>query len=41
VDTLVMAWRGQGGVAVGSTLRNQRLVAGRSGGVLTLRPEPI
>jgi tRNA(Ile)-lysidine synthase len=41
VDTLVMAWRGQGGVAVGSTLRNQRLVAGRSGGVLTLRREPI
>jgi tRNA(Ile)-lysidine synthase len=41
VDTLVMAWRGQGGVAVGSTLRNQRLVAGRSGGVLALRREPI
>jgi tRNA(Ile)-lysidine synthase len=41
VDTLVMAWRGQGGVAVGSTLHNQRLVAGRNGGVLTLRPEPI
>jgi tRNA(Ile)-lysidine synthase len=41
VDNLVMAWRGQGGVAVGSTLRNQRLVAGRSGGVLALRREPI
>jgi tRNA(Ile)-lysidine synthase len=41
VDMLVMAWRGQGGVAVGSALRNQRLVAGRSGGVLTLRREPI
>jgi tRNA(Ile)-lysidine synthase len=41
VDTLVTAWRGQGGVAVGSTLRNQRLVACRSRGTLTLRPEPI
>src|SRR6202030_2574577 len=41
VDPLVISWRGQGGVAVGSTLRNQRLVAGRSGGLLTLRPEPI
>ena len=41
VDRLITAWRGQGGVAVGSTLRNQRLVAGRSGGLLTLRPEPI
>jgi tRNA(Ile)-lysidine synthase len=41
VDTLVTAWRGQGGVAVGSTLRNQRLVACRSRGVLTLRPEPM
>lgn len=41
VDTLVTAWRGQGGVAVGSMLRGQRLVAGRCDGVLTLRPEPI
>jgi tRNA(Ile)-lysidine synthase len=41
VDTLVTAWRGQGGVAVGSALRNQRLVAGRSGGVLTLHREPV
>ena len=41
VDTLVTAWRGQGGVAVGSTLRGQRLIAGRGGGVLTLRREPI
>ncbi|MGH3551789.1 MAG: tRNA lysidine(34) synthetase TilS, partial [Mycobacterium sp.] len=32
---------GQGGVAVGSALRNQRLVAGRSGDMLTLRQEPI
>jgi tRNA(Ile)-lysidine synthase len=41
VDRLVTAWRGQGGVAVGSTLRNHRLVAGRSGGLLTLRAEPV
>lgn len=41
VDTLVTAWRGQGGVAVGSNLHHQRLVAGRSGGVLTLQREPI
>jgi tRNA(Ile)-lysidine synthase len=41
VDTLVTAWRGQGGVAVASTLRGQRLVAGRASGVLSLRREPI
>ena len=41
VDTLVTAWRGQGGVAVGSMLRGQRLVAGRRDGVLTLRAEPV
>ena len=41
VDALVTAWRGQGGVAVGSALRNQRLVAGRSGGVLTLHQESV
>jgi tRNA(Ile)-lysidine synthase len=41
VNRLITAWRGQGGVAVGSALRNHRLVAGRSGGLLTLRPEPI
>jgi tRNA(Ile)-lysidine synthase len=41
VDTLVTAWRGQGGVAVGSALRGQRLVAGRRDGVLTLRREPV
>jgi tRNA(Ile)-lysidine synthase len=41
VDTLVTAWRGQGGVAVGSALRGQRLFAGRRDGVLTLRPEPV
>jgi tRNA(Ile)-lysidine synthase len=41
VDTLVTAWRGQGGVAVGSELRNQRLVAGRNGGSLALHREPV
>jgi tRNA(Ile)-lysidine synthase len=41
VNRLITAWRGQGGVAVGSALRNQRLVAGRSDGLLTLRREPI
>jgi tRNA(Ile)-lysidine synthase len=41
VDTLVTGWRGQGGVAVGSDLRGQRLVAGRRDGVLTLRREPV
>ncbi len=41
VDTLVTGWRGQGGVAVGSTLRNQRLFVDRRAGVLTLRPEPV
>jgi tRNA(Ile)-lysidine synthase len=41
VDTLVTAWRGQGGVAVGSTLRGQRLIAGRRDGFLTLRREPV
>jgi tRNA(Ile)-lysidine synthase len=41
VDTLVMAWRGQGGVAVGSPLRSQRLIAGRRDGMLTLHSEPV
>lgn len=41
VDALVTAWRGQGGVAVGSPLRRQRLIAGRRDGVLTLRREPV
>jgi tRNA(Ile)-lysidine synthase len=41
VDTLVTAWRGQGGVAVGSSLRSQRLVATRRNGVLRLRREPV
>jgi tRNA(Ile)-lysidine synthase len=41
VDTLVTGWRGQGGVAVGSALRDQRLIAGRRDGVLTLWREPV
>ncbi|PQM49411.1 tRNA(Ile)-lysidine synthase [Mycobacterium talmoniae] len=41
MDRLVTGWRGQGGVAVGSTLRGQRLFAGRRDGVLTLRHEPV
>lgn len=41
VDTLVTRWRGQGGVAVGSPLRRQRLIAGRRDGMLTLHAEPV
>lgn len=41
VDALVTAWRGQGGVAVGSALRGERLIAGRRDGVLTLWREPV
>ncbi len=41
VDALVTSWRGQGGVAVGSDLSGQRLVAGRRNGVLTLSREPV
>jgi len=41
VDTLVTGWRGQGGVAVGSRLRGQRLIAGRRDGELTLWREPV
>ncbi|WP_166906765.1 tRNA lysidine(34) synthetase TilS [Mycobacterium sp. DL440] len=41
VDRLVTAWRGQGGVAVGSGLRKQRLFAARRGGVLTMHTEPV
>jgi tRNA(Ile)-lysidine synthase len=41
VDTLVTAWRGQGGVAIGSPLRSQRLIAGRRDGMLTLHTEPV
>jgi tRNA(Ile)-lysidine synthase len=41
VDALVTGWRGQGGVAVGSPLRNRRLIAGREAGMLTLHTEPV
>lgn len=41
VDTLVIAWRGQGGVAVASMLRGKRLVVGRRDGVLILWQEPV
>jgi tRNA(Ile)-lysidine synthase len=41
VDTLVTAWRGQGGVAVGSALREQRLIAGRREDALVLWREPV
>ena len=44
VDGLVTDWRGQGGVAVGSSLPGQRLVAGRGGAakhLLRLRREPV
>lgn len=41
VDALVTAWRGQGGVAVGSALRKTRLIAGRSDGRLCLHTEPV
>jgi tRNA(Ile)-lysidine synthase len=41
VDDLVMNWRGQGGVAVGSSLQNQRLVAARADGTLRLHREPV
>jgi tRNA(Ile)-lysidine synthase len=41
VDRFVTAWRGQGGVAVGSALRDQRLVAARRGAILALHREPV
>ena len=41
VDDLVTNWHGQGGVAVGSSLRNQRLVAGRADGRLRVHREPV
>jgi tRNA(Ile)-lysidine synthase len=41
VDTLITAWRGQGGVAVGSRLRGERLFADRRDGVLVLRQQAI
>jgi tRNA(Ile)-lysidine synthase len=41
VDRLVVDWRGRGGVAVGSALRNQRLFAERAGGTMVLRVECV
>ncbi|OBK80596.1 tRNA lysidine(34) synthetase TilS [Mycobacterium sp. 1165178.9] len=41
VDALVTGWRGQGGVAVGSSMPDERLFAGRRDGVLTLWREPV
>jgi tRNA(Ile)-lysidine synthase len=41
VDGLVTDWRGQGGVAVSSPLRSERLFAGRRDGALTLYREPV
>lgn len=41
VDALVTAWRGQGGVAVGSAEPRTRLFAERRGTVLTLRSQPV
>jgi tRNA(Ile)-lysidine synthase len=41
VDALVIAWRGQGGVAVPSARRYQRLFAGRHDGVLTVYSAPV
>ncbi|MDT5012957.1 MAG: tRNA(Ile)-lysidine synthase [Mycobacterium sp.] len=41
VEDLVMNWHGQGGVAVGSSLRRQRLVAARADGRLRLHREPV
>lgn len=41
VEALVTDWRGQGGVAVGSGLRRQRLFAGRRAGILRMYREPI
>lgn len=41
VDALVTAWHGQGGVAVGSALRQARLFATRRDGVLVMHTEPV
>lgn len=41
VDGLVTKWRGQGGVAVSSPLRSERLFAGRRDGALTMYREPV
>ena len=41
VDALVTAWRGQGGVAIGSNIPGTRLFAERSGTTLGFRTEPV
>lgn len=41
IDLLVTDWRGQGGVAVGSPVRHERLFAGRRDGVLVTYREPV
>lgn len=41
VDALVTDWRGQGGTAVASPLRYQRLVVRRRDGVLRVAAEPV
>jgi len=41
VDRLVTAWRGQGGVAIGSDLRGERLFAVRGDGLLRLQQQPV
>ena len=41
VDDLIIAWRGQGGVAVPSERPHERLFAGRSNELLTLYREPV
>jgi tRNA(Ile)-lysidine synthase len=41
VDALVTGWHGQGGVAVGSALREERLIAGRRDGQLAMWREPV
>ncbi|WP_445167346.1 tRNA lysidine(34) synthetase TilS [Mycolicibacterium sp. Dal123E01] len=41
VDALVIAWHGQGGVAVGSDLRQQRLFAARRDGRLVMYTQPV
>ncbi|MGY4709747.1 tRNA lysidine(34) synthetase TilS [Mycolicibacterium sp. CBM1] len=41
VDELVTGWRGQGGVAVGSRLRQQRLFAARRAGRLMTYTQPV
>ena len=41
VDAVVIAWRGQGPVAVSSNLPRTRLLVQRRGALLTLHREPV